>query len=83
MLTGLEVALTRIDDSDDESQPIVPTSRDAESAAERQGRRCVRARIGGVASPTAILLPSSLLDSVEDALLESEDETACPPRCRP
>ena len=69
VLTSLEAALTRIDDSDDESQFIVPTWRD-DSGTEGHGGRSVRARIGDVASPVACAPPSSLLDSLEGALLE-------------
>ena len=47
--TSLEAALTRIDDSDDESQFIVPTWRDVDSGTEGHGGRSVRARIGDVA----------------------------------
>ena len=74
VLTSLEAALTRIDDSNDESQPIVPTWRDIDSGTEGHGGRSVRARIGDVASPVASAPPSSLLDSLEGALLESDDE---------
>ena len=73
MLTCLEAALTGIDDSDDESQLTVPTWRD-DSGTEGHGDRSVRARIGDVASPVACAPPSSLLDSLEGALLESDDE---------
>ena len=52
VLTSLEAALTRIDDSDDESQLIVPTWRDLDSGTEGHGGRSVRARIGDVASPS-------------------------------
>ena len=69
MLTGLEAALTRMDDSDDESQLTVPTWRDG-SGTEGHGHRSVRARIGDVASPVACAPLSSLLG----ALLESDDE---------
>ena len=68
VLTSLEAALTRIDDSDHESQPIVPTWRDIDSGTEGHGGRSVRARIGDVASPVASAPPSSLLDPLEGAL---------------
>ena len=74
LLTSLEAAFTRIDDSDDESQVTVPTWRDIDSGTEGHGGRSVRARIGDVASPVASAPPSSLLDSLESALLESDDE---------
>ena len=63
MLTSLEAALTWIDDLDE------PTRGDEDSEIEvGRGReaRFVRARIGDVASPTAIPPASSFLDSVED-----------------
>ena len=40
-----------------------------------QRGRCVSARIGDVASPTAIFPTYSLLDSLEVDLLESDDES--------
>ena len=43
-LTSLEAALTRVDDSDRESQLIVPTWRDVDSGTEGHGGRRVRAR---------------------------------------
>ena len=49
----LEAALTRIDDSDDESQFIVPTWRDVDIGTEGHGDRSSRARIADVASPAA------------------------------
>ena len=55
VLTSLEITLTRIDDSDDESQLIVPTWRDVDSGTGGLGSRSVRARIGEVASPGWIL----------------------------
>ena len=74
VLTSLEEALTRIDDSDDESHPVVLTWRDIDSGTEGHGGRRVRARIGDVASPVASVPPSFLLDSLECALLESDDK---------
>ena len=53
VLTSLEAALTRIDDSDDESQFIVPTWRDVDIGTEGHGGRSVGARIADVASPVA------------------------------
>ena len=53
VLTSLEAALTRIDDSDDESQFIVPTWRDVDTGTEGHGGQSVRARIADVASPVA------------------------------
>ena len=52
VLTSLEAALTRIDDSDDEAQLIAPTRRDVDIGREGHGDRSVRARID-VASPVA------------------------------
>ena len=43
VLTSLEAALTRIDNSDDESQFIVPTWRDVDIGTEGHGGRSVRA----------------------------------------
>ena len=81
VLTSLEAALTRLDDSDDE-QPIVPTWRDIDSGTEGHGGRSVRVRIGDVASPVASVPPSSLLDSLEGVLLEDDVPDQVPPEQR-
>ena len=67
VLSGLEVALTRIEDSGDE-QPLWPTWRDEASACEDMGRRSdvrnVRARVGDVEA-----VAPTLLDSLAEDLL--------------
>ena len=65
VLTGLEAAITRIDDSSDD-EPLIPTWRDEVSPCAEAGRgpdaRNVWARVGDVESHAAVI--PTLLDSL-------------------
>ena len=69
VLSGLEAAVTRIDDSDEE--PSWPTWRDEASACEDMGRRSdvrnVWARVGDVEDHSAV--DPTLLDSLAEDLV--------------